>query len=41
MNRSAGFSNRTSDCRMFAVWMSAWVVGMTVWAGGLAGLLMF
>ncbi len=41
MDSGASFTNNLANCRRVGILVSAWVVGLTVWAGGMAGLAMF
>ena len=34
-------SNSLANCRRIGILVSAWVVGLAVWVGGMAGLAMF
>jgi hypothetical protein len=41
MDTGTPLSNSLANCRRTAILVSAWAVGLTIWAGGMAGLAMF
>jgi hypothetical protein len=41
MDSGIPLTNSLANCRRIGILVSAWVVGLTVWASGMAGLAMF
>jgi hypothetical protein len=41
MDNGTPLGNSMANCRRIGILVSAWLVGLAVWAGGMAGLAMF
>lgn len=41
MDTGTPLSNSLANCRRIGILVSAWAVGLTIWASGMAGLAMF